>query len=317
MNILNKIKNREKRIIRKFIKHNLHKKFYIICEDLINKISEKNFISKKYKMKVKCKRCKGIDFINYNKMNQKTSCKICKTRITFDEFNKKNSNNKLKILVDEKWWNENYKNHSTYLSVKCKKCDYKFESQTRNIIASYGCPICANNVKQDFWDFVKKIPEYSKLNLDINPGWWKVHYKNENTLINMHCKEHGEYQLTARQIKNGIKCPKCSFSKYEYTFYLILKENNIQFQYNYPIKYKNQYYYFDFYIEEDNLLIEIDGEQHFKPIDFAGKGEQWALDHFRKTKKNDFIKNKIAFIEHKKLLRIPYWEFNNSIKDNQ
>lgn len=55
------------------------------------------------------------------------------------------------------------------------------------------------------------------------------------------------------------------------------------------------------------ILIEVDGEQHFK-----------YTPHFHKTKKdfthakqNDYYKNSYALSHGLKLYRIPYWELEN------
>ena len=38
----------------------------------------------------------------------------------------------------------------------------------------------------------------------------------------------------------------------------------------------------DFYLIDYNIAVECQGEQHFKPIDFAGKGEKWMNQLFEK-----------------------------------
>ena len=63
---------------------------------------------------------------------------------------------------------------------------------------------------------------------------------------------------------------------------------------------------FDFYLPQYNLIIEYDGEQHFKPISVFG-GE----DAFWTTVTHDAIKNQYCEDNDIDLLRIPYWEFDN------
>ena len=41
----------------------------------------------------------------------------------------------------------------------------------------------------------------------------------------------------------------------------------------------------DLYLPDFNIAIECQGIQHFKPIDFGGKGEKWAKKSFEDTKK--------------------------------
>lgn len=58
---------------------------------------------------------------------------------------------------------------------------------------------------------------------------------------------------------------------------------------------------FDFYISEDNYLIEYDGQQHFYPIDHFGGDKQFVIQQQRDEYKNQWCKeNNIP------LIRIPY-----------
>ena len=68
---------------------------------------------------------------------------------------------------------------------------------------------------------------------------------------------------------------------------------------------------FDVYIEELNLAIEYDGEGHFIPIDWAGKGEEWANESLQSTQRRDEIKNQYCYDHGINLLRISYLDLNN------
>jgi|GEM_PF-6639994 len=58
---------------------------------------------------------------------------------------------------------------------------------------------------------------------------------------------------------------------------------------------------FDFYIEDQQLAIEYDGAQHFKPVAKFG-GEEG----FMKRKENDILKNELAANAGIRVLRIPF-----------
>lgn len=68
---------------------------------------------------------------------------------------------------------------------------------------------------------------------------------------------------------------------------------------------------FDFYLPDYNILIEYDGEQHFKPVDFASKGLEWATKIFEYNQIKDKIKNDYCKDNNIRLIRIPYWDFDN------
>ena len=75
---------------------------------------------------------------------------------------------------------------------------------------------------------------------------------------------------------------------------------------------KNSRLIYDFSIlnSENNIvaLIEFDGEQHFKPIEFFG-----GIDGFQYLQECDIIKNNYAINNHIPLLRISYKDKNNLI----
>lgn len=58
---------------------------------------------------------------------------------------------------------------------------------------------------------------------------------------------------------------------------------------------------FDFYIPEYNLIIEYDGEQHFKSLKFFG-GER----RYIKQKEYDTVKNKYCKNKDINIIRISY-----------
>lgn len=58
---------------------------------------------------------------------------------------------------------------------------------------------------------------------------------------------------------------------------------------------------FDFYLKDYNLIIEFDGQNHFKPV----------FQNHEKTILHDEIKNKYCKDNNIILLRIPYWEGHN------
>lgn len=68
---------------------------------------------------------------------------------------------------------------------------------------------------------------------------------------------------------------------------------------------------FDFYLEDYNIAIEYDGQQHFEPVDFSGKGIEYAKDVFLLTKHRDKIKDDYCDCNNIRLIRIPYMEFEN------
>ena len=68
---------------------------------------------------------------------------------------------------------------------------------------------------------------------------------------------------------------------------------------------------FDLYVEELNLAIEYDGKPHFIPIDWAGKGIEWAIENLQLAEFRDEEKNKYCCDNGIFLLRIPFTRKDN------
>ena len=64
---------------------------------------------------------------------------------------------------------------------------------------------------------------------------------------------------------------------------------------------------YDFYLPLYNILIEVDGEKHFKQV----KVFQKTRSDFLKQQENDRRKNSYALANNIPLIRIPYWELDN------
>lgn len=127
------------------------------------------------------------------------------------------------------------------------------------------------------------------------------------------------YERIPKHFLNGKGlCPYCKpKSKYESKISDILSKNDINFKREFKFidcKDRNSLR-FDFAIFDkyENLLclIEYDGEQHYEPVDFARKGQQWADKQFSNVKQKDAIKNQYCIDNNIPLFRIPYWEKKN------
>lgn len=96
-------------------------------------------------------------------------------------------------------------------------------------------------------------------------------------------------------------------SKYEEKIIAILKSERISFQREKTFQdLKHGLFRFDFYISDyqgEKFLVEVDGEQHFKPI--------YGRQAFLKGQEHDRRKNSYCLANNISLYRIPYWEIKN------
>lgn len=92
-------------------------------------------------------------------------------------------------------------------------------------------------------------------------------------------------------------------SKYEDKIIHILRAASVRFvrEKTYPDLYLGRYR-FDFYIPSMNILIEVDGQYHWKSV----RGRAALL----KQQEHDRRKNSYCLAHNIPLYRIPYWDIN-------
>jgi very-short-patch-repair endonuclease len=137
-----------------------------------------------------------------------------------------------------------------------------------------------------------------------------VEYINNRTKVKIRCIEHDHIfeQLPNQHINGNKSCKYCQKinSIGENKIREILKSLDVNFleQHSFSDCRNKKILKFDFYLPEYNTIIEYDGKQHFQ------KG--WNSDvEFKRTKINDSIKNEYCHDKNIKLIRIPYYEFEN------
>lgn len=268
------------------------------------------YIDNSTPMKMKCKTCNHIFYRDLNNhKNSKMKCPKCCYK------NRKLPNKRLTIKQVEQQFksihNDKYEYDWTtydYQTTKMRMiCPLHGEFWQRPLAhkVGTGCPICKhkNNIipediiKQQFFEIHKGVYSYN----------WSS-YVNGYTKMEIICSIHGKFKQTPTDHKNGQGCPICKSSKGELKIASFLNKKNIKFKkekrFN-DCKDKNKLP-FDFYLIDHNICIEYDGIQHFEPISQFG-GE----DGFKMLKFHDNIKNNYCFVNKIKLIRIPYWDFDN------
>ena len=201
-----------------------------------------------------------------------------------------------------------YINAKTPILHKCEIDGCEWNASPSNILSGYGCPKCGLRRTTESHRMTNE--EYTERLAKINPNIIALEeYTNSQTLILHKCLIDGyEWKIRPKNTLNGIGCPKCSESKGERRIRIWLENNNIDYihQHKYEDCKDIHPLPFDFYISTYNVLIEYDGEQHFRPIDLFG-----GQEYFEYIQKHDAIKNEYCKNNGIPLLRIPYYKYNN------
>ena len=96
----------------------------------------------------------------------------------------------------------------------------------------------------------------------------------------------------------------------EYNLIIYFLNNNVNYEYqkrfedcrgigNKPLSY-------DFYLPNHNMLIECQGEQHERPIEYFGGEEQFIIQQEHDKRKREYAKD-----NGYRLLEISYKDYNN------
>jgi hypothetical protein len=200
-----------------------------------------------------------------------------------------------------------YHNFSTKVKIICSKHGIFKQTPKSHIIVKSGCPKCAviykaNKLKLSQIDVIHKSTLIHKNKYDYS----LVEYVNSKEKIKIICPEHGIFEQAPVHHMRGIGCPFCNDSKGELIIKNFLENNNnIWFIRNKIFddcidfgKLK-----FDFYLPNNNMIIEFDGIQHYKPINaFGGETE------FINIQRRDKIKNEYCIRKSMQMLRIKYNE---------
>lgn len=270
----------------------------------------------KTRVKCKCKKC-GYEWeTSANKlMNCNSGCGICHHSIKYtnDMFVEYINNNRPDITPLEE-----YINDRTKILCKCNNCNKEWMISPTHIKGGEGCPDCArihlsNLFRKDYDVFVSQMNDIDKTIEIISKE-----YKNTKEKVVCKCLTcNNIWSSLPLNLLRGKGCPECKMSTGERTIIKYLNDNNIDYISQYSFKdCKNiKPLRFDFYIPSKDLLIEFDGEQHFKPIKFgsSNKSDKDIFESFEYIQTNDSIKDNYCKNNNKKLLRIAYYDYHNII----
>jgi len=197
----------------------------------------------------------------------------------------------------------------------CKKHG-EFEKSPVNHLNGQGCKKCKiEEIRKKLTKTTKYFIEKAiKIHGD-KYDYSKVKYDNAHKKVTIICKKHGEFKQVPNSHLQEIGCPHCANKNEGQVKNLLLKyfkgwkiilHKRIWEKY----KYYNHRRYCDFWLEKNGIkiIVEYDGELHFKPVCFNGISPKKAEKEF----KNYQLKDKLdkEFCEENNILlhRIKYNE---------
>ena len=270
------------------------------------------YTNKRTNIAIYCNTCKQTFLQSPGQHLIGHGCKICadnRLRYDINSF----------IEKSQKVHNDKYNYDSTVyvdcnikVKIFCKKCNDFFEQRPADHMHGIGCRKCAikfvsEQHKSNTEEFILKAKQKhgDKFNYDL------VEYVGAFNKVQILCtKCNILFEQAACNHLNGAGCPKCRESKGENKIAKYLLDKNIRFTKNKIFKTLKDKSYLkpDFYLDDLILLIEYDGEFHYKAL--MGSTLKEKQKNLEDCQRRDKIKNKWAEENNIPLLRIPYWDFD-------
>lgn len=193
------------------------------------------------------------------------------------------------LVGDEYIFLDKYVNAKTKLKVKHNSCGNIYKVTPSEFFQGNRCPYCSGCMKKtdaQFKEVVKKLVGDEYVFLEA--------YVNSKTKIKIKHNKCGHiYRVQPNAFLNGNRCPYCNSPKGETIISNILDTLNINYEAQKTFKglKDDRPLSYDFYIPDQNILIEYQGIQHYQPIGYFG-GE----NTFSKQQRHDMLKATYAKI---------------------
>jgi len=288
------------------INYSTNKKYYFKCPKRIHSSELKRISDFTYVCEgsIECKQC--------NSFAQWGIDNVCKDFLEtyWDNENIINpwdigccSNKRIRIKCQNKHYHGSYEISCLDFTM-CQRCSYcSLTSGKVHPLDSLGKYLEDNNLLY-LWSSKNKKSPYEYAPKSNKKVWWE-------------CPD-GIHKDFYRSINSSnvfnFRCPECQYSKGEERISNYLLNKNINYipqkSFNNLIGLGDGLLSYDFYLPQYNILIEYQGEQHEKPINF-GKGTEFAKKQFKQQQEHDKRKREYAKLNNYNFLEIWYYDFNN------
>ena len=190
-----------------------------------------------------------------------------------------------------------YEGHHRSITVIHAVCGYTYSVTASDFIKGTRCTKCLARAKtkpQDVWEYqVKSLTENEYSFLD-------PYVRDDVKLRYRHNLCGTEHTMTPNNFLNGTRCAKCKESNGEINVRNFLINNHIKYEAQKrftdlrnvkPLSY-------DFFLPDLNILIEFQGEQHYRPVSLFGGEQQYKVQKKHDKMKKDYAESKgIPLIE--------------------
>lgn len=291
------------------------RRFYqLLINEGYSVAGDSRYTNSNSRVRLRCPKGHVVSMYPLNFIHHNRRCKVCagvskKSPKQFKDEVKNLGGGEFEVLED-------YINTSTPILFRHNSCGYEWKIRPNDFIGGNRCPSCAGNIRKTPNQFSEEVRE-----LTNNEYTVLGEYKKESSKVEIKHNQCGRvWEVTPNSFLCGTRCPRCSSSKGERLIDSLLRSLGVSFETQVKLdKCVNKTYLpFDFgvYVNDElTYLIEYQGRHHYEPVDFAGRGEEWAEREFERVKYNDNIKKDFCEMNNIPLVEIKYTLSDEEIKN--
>ena len=172
-----------------------------------------------------------------------------------------------------------------YIRYKCPVHGWQETRYDCHVLQGCGCALCAGvQNKLPTEDRKQRWIERCRKKFNDRFDYSQFEYVDNDTKGTIICREHHCSFITDpwTHLRGSGACPLCSSSKGEALIRTWLENNNVKFDTQYKLPNENmfckrQYLLADFYLPDLNLIIEMNGEQHYQPVEHFNT-KDWTFE---------------------------------------
>ena len=174
---------------------------------------------------------------------------------------------------------------SDYIRYKCPVHGWQESRYGCHVLQGCGCALCAGVLNKLSTEDRKQMwIEKCRERFPGKFSYRDVVYVNNDTPVKIYCKEHHLIFETTpdTHLRGAGGCPLCTKSVGEVEIYKWLSEHDVPFETQKKLPNENmfckrQYLTVDFYLPDLNLIIEMNGEQHYQYVEHFHT-KDWTLE---------------------------------------
>lgn len=266
------------------------------------------YIKSNEKIKVRHNSCGRVFYISPNTLlkNEDCGCPQCFGNNARQKTNEEFIIEVKKLVGDEYTFNEPYVNRTKKLSVTHNICNSTYAVTPANFLLGTRCVKCAHDkLRLSKEEAQRKIEEHIGTDFEITGEY--INMQKPIEVLHKTCGSTLKLRLTD-VINKGTSCKNCNMSNGEKLTQSALSMLNIPFetQKSFEGLVNKKKLSYDFYLPTLNVVIEYQGEQHFRPKNFGGTSKEKAKSVFELQLRNDEIKRAFAKENKLTLIEIPY-----------